>query len=71
MAIWNGTKFVDALPQTRAAESRSNGKTADAKDCGCPAVPSAKRSATTDKAWRRARWTDHGGVVGEIKMRRE
>lgn len=66
MPIWNGTKFVDALPQTLAAESRSSGKTIDA-DCGCADKP--KRSATVDRAWKRAKWTDRDGVVDMAKKR--
>lgn len=82
MPIWNGKKFVDALPQTSAAEARVSGKTTDAKDCGCSTksgarsvyttwdiVPSANRSATVDRAWKRAKWTDRDGVVDMAKKR--
>lgn len=61
MAIWNGKKFVDALPQTSAAEARVSGKTTDAKDCGCS--DKTKKHATVDRAWKRAQWTDSDGVV--------
>lgn len=40
MAIWNGKRFVDALPLTRAADARGAGKT---KDCGCADKPTTRQ----------------------------
>jgi hypothetical protein len=49
MAIWNGKRFVDALPLTTAAQARSDAHkpTKDHQSCGCDSKP-AKSQRTHD-----------------------